>query len=252
MYTAAAVRKVFFRILTTVLFSAPPLVAAHPSPPTARQQINEQVVHLAGEAIAGLAQRASWHDYRYTLNVLIPGSVAALPACSQPLRLSGEPLQQKNLARQRYRVACGSGASWQVLVTVKADLYLPVAMVAREIARGEAITADKLVMKRYNISNLSGDPLLSVGDAAGRLAKRTLRPGKPLLRKQLQQPLLVKRGATVTIVSQTDGISAQTAGVALKEGRLQESIKVQNSSSERVIDAIVVGPGRVSVGGGTQ
>ncbi len=107
-------------------------------------------------------------------------------------------------------------------------------------------------MKRYNISNLSGDPLLSVGDAAGRLAKRTLRPGKPLLRKQLQQPLLVKRGAAVTIVSQTDGISAQTAGVALKEGRLQESIKVQNSSSERVIDAIVVGPGRVSVGGGTQ
>ncbi len=248
MFSLFAKRKANFRFMASLLLATPLLVTAHPALPAARQQINAQVIEEAGKAIAALAQRSGWHDYRYTLNVFMPGNVAALPACSQPLRISGAPLQLKNLARQNYRVACDSGTSWQSAVTVKADVYLSVVMAAREIARGEVMPPDGLVMKRYNISNLRGEPLLSREATMGLTAKRTLRPWKPILRTQLEQPLLVKRGQAVTILSQTGEIRAQTAGVALKDGRQHETIKVQNSSSERVIDAIVAGPGQVSVG----
>lgn len=252
MFSLFARRKVLFRLLPPILLAAPLLVAARPALPAARQQINIQAIKEAGKAVVALAQRSGWRDYRYTLNVFIPANVAALPACSQPLRFSGVPLQQKSLARQNYRVACGSGSPWQVVVTVKADVYLSVVMAAKEIARGDTLTADALVMKKYNISNLRGEPLLSIGDAEGMAAKRTLRPLKPVIRTQLQQPLLVKRGQVVTLISQTGEIRAQTTGVALKEGRLQETIKVQNSSSERVIDATVTGPGLVNVQRGPQ
>lgn len=248
MFSLFAKRKASFRFLASFLLAAPLLVTAHPALPAARQQINAQVIEEAGKAIAALAQRSGWHNYRYTLNVFMSGNVAALPACSQPLRISGAPLQLKNLARQNYRVACGSGSPWQSAVTVKADVYLPVVMATSEIARGEVITPDALVMKRYNISNLRGEPLLSRAATTGLTAKRTLRPWKPILRTQLEQPLLVKRGQVVTIMSQTGEIRAQTAGVALKDGRQHDTIKVQNSSSERVIDAIVAGPGQVNVG----
>ncbi len=130
----------------------------------------------------------------------------------------------------------------------KRDVYLPVAMATREIARGEVVPPDALVMKRYNVSTLRGEPLLSREAAAGLIAKRTLRPWRPLLRAQLEQPLLVKRGQTVTIVSQTGDIRAQTVGVALKAGRLHDTIRVQNSGSERIVDASVAGPGEVHVG----
>ena len=248
MFINFAKRKTRFRLLVSMLLAVPPFGAAHPPQNNARQQINARVVEEAGKAIAGLAQRTGWHDYRYTLNVFMPGNVATLPACGQPLRLTGAPLQQKNLARQNYRVACTSGAPWQAVVTVKADVYLPVVMAGREIARGEVIASDALVMKRYNIGSLHGEPLLSREEATGLTAKRILRPWKPILRAQLEQPLLVKRGQTVNIVSQTGNIRAQTAGVALKEGRLHEIIRVQNSNSERVIDAIVAGVGEVRVG----
>lgn len=248
MFFSFARRKVRFRFLVSMLLAVPPFVAAHPPQNTARQQINARVVEEAGKAIAALAQRTGWRDYRYTLNVFMPSSVAALPACGQPLRLSGTTLQQKNLARQNYRVACGGGEPWQAVVTVKADLYLSVAMAAREITRGETLTPDALIMKKFNISNLRGEPLLSREEVTGLTAKRTLRAWKPILRTQLQQPLLVKRGQAVTISSETDDIHAQTAGVALKSGHLHENIKVQNSSSERVIEATVTGAGRVSVG----
>lgn len=249
MLLPTAARKVFFLSLVSALFAAPQPVAAQPSS-SARQQINALVVKRAGEAIVALAQRTNWHNYRYTLNVIMPGNVATLPACSQPLHLSNAVLQQRNLARQSYRATCSSsGASWQTIVTVKADVYLPVVMANEEIARGETLTAGALVMKRYNISNLRGEPLLSVREAEGMSAKRTLRPWQPIVRAQLEQPLLVKRGEVVTITSQTGEIRAKTVGVALKEGRFQESIKVQNSSSERILDATVTGSGEVSVGG---
>lgn len=248
MHSLFAMRKADFRLLASMLLAAPLLLVTPPALSAARQQITAQVAEAAGEAITALAQQKGWRDYRYTLNVLMPGNVAALSACSQPLRLSSPPLRQQNLARQNYRVACGSGTPWQTAVTVKADLYLRVAMAASEVARGEEVTPDALVMKRYNISHLRGEPLLSREEAAGLTAKRTLRPLQPILRSQLQQPLLVKRGQAVTLISQTEGIRAQTAGMALKDGRLQERIKVQNSSSGRIVDAIVTGPGEVSVG----
>lgn len=248
MFSRFAKRKACFRFLASMLLAVSPFVAAHPPLTSARQQINAGVVEEAGKAITALAVRAGWHDYRYTLNVFMPGNVADLPLCGQPLRLSSTPLQAKNLARQNYRVACGGSAPWQAIITVKADVYLPIAMAAREIARGETLTPDVLVMKRFNISNLRGEPLLNREEASGLTARRTLRPWKPILRAQVQVPLLVKRGQAVTILSETDDIHAQTAGMALKDGRLHENIKVQNSSSERVIDATVTGAGRVSVG----
>lgn len=248
MFSCFVKRKICFRLLASMLLALSPFVTAHPPLTSARQQINIAVVEEAGKAITALAARAGWHDYRYTLNVFMPGNVAELPLCGQQLRLSSTPLQAKNLARQNYRVTCGGGAPWQAIVTVKADVYLPIAMAIKEIARGETLTPDALVMKKFNISNLRGEPLLDRDEATGMTVKRTLRARTPILRAQLQLPLLVKRGQTVTISSATEGIQAQTAGVALKDGRLHESIKVQNSSSERVIDATVTAAGRVSIG----
>ncbi|STQ58820.1 Flagellar basal-body P-ring formation protein [Pseudescherichia vulneris] len=120
MLVHSAKRKVCFRFLVSLLLAAPPLVTAHPPQNSARQQINAKVVEEGRKSDCG-AGTAHWlARLPLHLNVFMPSNVAALPACSQPLRLSSAPLQQKNLARQNYRVACGSGASWQAVVTVKA------------------------------------------------------------------------------------------------------------------------------------
>jgi flagella basal body P-ring formation protein FlgA len=48
-------------------------------------------------------------------------------------------------------------------------------------------------------------------------------------------------------VSRSGEISAQTSGLALKNGRQGEVIKVQNASSQRVVSATVEAPGVVGV-----
>jgi flagella basal body P-ring formation protein FlgA len=56
---------------------------------------------------------------------------------------------------------------------------------------------------------------------------------------------MVERGQQVVMIAQQDGIEARTMGEAMKKGRKGEMIKVKNTSSERVVTAIVDGMGVV-------
>ncbi|SUX68542.1 flagellar P-ring addition protein [Citrobacter braakii] len=62
---------------------------------------------------------------------------------------------------------------------------------------------------------------------------------KPITRSELVQPVLVKRDQPVMIVSHTAGITASMPGVALKNGRKGDVIKIRNSSSQRIISGMV-------------
>ena len=83
-------------------------------------------------------------------------------------------------------------------------------------------------------------------EAIGLTSKRALRPGKPLTRNELVEPVLVKRDQPVMIVSHMAGITASMPGVALKNGRKGEVIKIRNASSQRIITATVDDAGVVT------
>lgn len=236
-----------FLFLLTESFFAGFLPPAHSAPTphieSARQQINALLIAQTGAALDALAAQKQWQDYHYQLRVFMPASVASLPPCAtSPTLNPGE----KSLRQFSYRVECPGDAPWQINATVKPDLYVPVLMPARELKRGEVIEADDLILKKFNVSNQRGDLLFSADEVVGLSARRTLVAYKPLMKSQLQQPLLVKRDEAVTIVSQSGEISATTAGVALKNGHKGEVIKVQNANSERVISAAVTDSGVVT------
>lgn len=83
-------------------------------------------------------------------------------------------------------------------------------------------------------------------EAIGLTSKRALQPGKPITRNELVQPVLVKRDQPVMIVSHMDGITASMPGVALKNGRKGDVIKIRNSSSQRIISGVVDDTGVVT------
>ena len=61
------------------------------------------------------------------------------------------------------------------------------------------------------------------------------------------RPALVQRGSVVEMQLQSPGISLVAQGVALESGATGERIRVQNPSSHAVVEAEVMGPGRVRV-----
>jgi flagella basal body P-ring formation protein FlgA len=243
-------RKLCLPETLAMLFICLPLAAHSASVPpqqSAREQVNGQIIAKVSKSLDALAKRQQWQDYRYRLNLFIPPMVANLPACGEPLKIVATPFTVKNLNHLNVSASCTGAAPWRILVTVKPDVYVPVVMPKEEVERGEALSADELVLKKFNISNQRGELFYQVKDAVGLSAKRTLMAYKPISSAQLQMPMLVKRDEAVTIVSQFGDISAQTAGVALKNGHKGDVIKVRNDNSQRIVTAAVEDAGIVKV-----
>lgn len=143
-------------------------------------------------------------------------------------------------------------------VTGQALALREVAVLTRSIARGESLAATDIAIEKRPREALGSETLgaeaLGAGafgeanGAFGQVAQRALNAGAVLRNGDLAPPELVLRGESVTIVFETPGVSLSLTGIANESGRLGSTIAVLNPTSKKVLQAVVVAPGRVAVG----
>ena len=121
-----------------------------------------------------------------------------------------------------------------------------VAVLNRTVGRGEPVTAADVTVERRPRDGAPPDALAASG--GGEVAQRSLNAGAVLRTGDVAPPELVARGEAVTIVYESPGISLAMRGQATDAGRLGATVNVVNVASKKVLQAVVVGPGRVSVG----
>ena len=90
--------------------------------------------------------------------------------------------------------------------------------------------------------------LTDANAVVGLAARRQLHPGQPLSATDLMKPEIVQRNDTVTIVYQVPGVTLTLRGQAQDNGALGDTIGVLNVESKRVVQAVISGPDRVTVG----
>lgn len=167
-----------------------------------------------------------------------------LAECDQPLE------QQLNansaLASQvTVKVSCNGSSPWSIYVPVKVDVFAQVAVASRNLSRGKSLSADDIRFARVNVAQ-SGPGYFEVpDDLIGMELKRSLRAGETLSRSMIRPPMVVKRGDAVSLEASIAGIQVVTMGEALANGHVGQRIRVRNARSRRIIDAEIIGPGRV-------
>lgn len=243
-------RKSSFRFAVEMMLAVccglPVHAAVHPIQHSAREQINARVLDAASHEIDALARKQQWQDYRYTFNIYIPSAVSTSALCASAPQITSSTSPEMALSRMNFVVTCPGSAGWKYNVAVRPDVSVPVVMPKSLITRDTVITADDLLLKKFNISNQREGLMTNMDEAIGLTSKRALQPGKPITRSELVQPVLVKRDQPVMIVSHTAGITASMPGVALKNGRKGDVIKIRNSSSQRIISGVVDDTGVVT------
>jgi|SRR5579859_2039609 flagellar basal body P-ring formation protein FlgA len=122
-----------------------------------------------------------------------------------------------------------------------------VPVLTRLIAPGETIAAGDITTTTLRAERVSPDMLLQASDLIGKSPRHQLRPGEPLRQSDVEVPLVVHRGTLVTIVLDTPSLHLSAEGKALDDGGMGAVIRVANTKSTRVIDAVVTGPGSVTV-----
>ncbi len=246
-------KEMFFCALVGAAF---PTLAAAPAPKpagvpmthSAREQVNALAMREAQKRVVDQAAQKGWQDYSYKLEIFIPPAVANAQACPQAPEMGEKGEAAGGVNRMTFNVVCPA-ANWQFMVTVKPQIYVPVVMAQGDIARGELLTADNLVMKKFNVSNGRDACITDINGLVGMTAKRNISPSRPVTMAMLQMPVLVKRDQPVMMVSDSGNIQIQTQGTALKDGRKGEAIRVRNDSSQRIVTATVSDAGVVKIGG---
>ncbi|MDE9717123.1 flagellar basal body P-ring formation chaperone FlgA [Citrobacter cronae] len=233
-------------MMLAICCGLPVYAAVHPIQHSAREQINARVLNAASHEIDALARKQQWRDYRYTFNIYIPSAVSTSALCASAPQVTSSTSPEMVLSRMNFVVSCPGSNGWQFNVAVRPDVSIPVVMPKSLIARDTVITADDLQLKKFNISNQREGLMTNIDEAIGLTSKRALQPGKPITRSELVLPVLVKRDQPVMIVSHMAGITASMPGVALKNGRKGDVIKIRNSSSQRIISGMVDDTGVVT------
>jgi flagella basal body P-ring formation protein FlgA len=129
---------------------------------------------------------------------------------------------------------------------VRASIDIPV--LNRVVAPGEVITANDVEWATIRSERLNPSTVIALADLIGKSPRRSVRPLEPVRSIDIQTPVVVKRGDIITITVQTDHMFLSAQGRALEDGGSGSTIRVANTKSNRVIDAVVTGPGTAVVG----
>lgn len=79
----------------------------------------------------------------------------------------------------------------------------------------------------------------SVESALGLKVRQPILKGRALTPNQLEADHVVRRGQSVTLVVSSGGLKLNMSGKALIDGAIGQRIRVENSSSGRVVEGIV-------------
>ena len=124
------------------------------------------------------------------------------------------------------------------------------AVPARGMSIGDIFGPADITEAKLPRERVAPDAILTPEQLVGKAARRILRTRETVRAGDIAEPIVVHKGELVTIELNTPGMQLSAQGKAVEDGAVGASIRVANTQSNRVIDAVVAGPNQVVIGGG--
>lgn len=122
-----------------------------------------------------------------------------------------------------------------------------VAVLNRPLGRGETVQAADFSLERRPKETLPADLSSNAAALAGRVARRAIQAGAVLRMGDVAKPEIVARGEVVTVFYEIPGMTLTLRGKASEAGAQGDTIAVVNPQSKKILQATVIGPGKVAV-----
>lgn len=199
-----------------------------------RQQVADHLqAHYAQSGAQRLEVEVSRLDPRLTL-----------AQCEHPLDLQ---VNDRNNTGGSVSVhsRCQGAQPWSIYVPARVDMYRPVVVASRNLARGTTVDEGDIEVELHNTSQLRQGFVDTEQSVLGMELRRPVRRGEPFRANQLVEPLAVQRGDEVRLQAEAGGIVVSTRGTAMGNGRVGQQIRVMNNRSERIVTGEIVAPGLV-------
>lgn len=119
----------------------------------------------------------------------------------------------------------------------------------RVIYPGETVASDALNVVALRRKLRPGETYaMAPKDIAGKIARRTLLPGRLVALSAVRDPFLVETGSPVTVRFVHGGLEISTMAVPLQDGAAGDMIRIRNMDTGSIFSGVVLSDGTVRVG----
>ena len=154
-----------------------------------------------------------------------------------------------NSRTQRFVASVTTGAQTAQQRTYRiSGKYYPLStlpVLVEPVARGQVIRPDQVEYRDFRSERVPPGAIRDIDAVIGKEVIRAGTPNEPLLFRDLTNPILVRRGALVTIRLVTENMTLTARGKALENGSKGDVIRVVNQSSNKTIQVEVVAENEV-------
>ena len=150
-------------------------------------------------------------------------------------------------ARSTVGVSCAGPVHWTVYVPVIVESRISVLVLKHPVPRDARLTIEDVNVEARKVTGLATAFLTDVSDLQARTVERPLPMGTTLTMDMFKPDLVIRHGQEVTLIASAGGIEVRAAGRALADAAGGARLKVQNLSSQKVVEGVAEGPDLVRV-----
>jgi flagella basal body P-ring formation protein FlgA len=175
-----------------------------------------------------------------------PDSRLALRPCDAPLEANAAWLRDAG-GPISVQVSC-QAPRWSLYLQGEAKVTAEVWVAARDLPRGTQLTAADLEVRSKTLHQLSAGYALASTSLEGRQLRQSFSRGTVVAPRATAAPVWVRTGEPITLAAGTGPLAVRMAGTALTNGSANDTVRVRNKRSSRVLQGRVIGPGEVQIG----
>jgi flagella basal body P-ring formation protein FlgA len=155
-------------------------------------------------------------------------------------------LPPTNAATMTAKVSCQS-PNWTLYVPVHLHAWVDAVVASTNLAPNTTLTAAQLTRGRADALANSAGLITDPRQVEGKILRIGLIAGAPILAPLLDLPIAVHRGAKVVLTLTDTEMTIKTTALAMEDGRVGDSIAVQNPDSQKTLRATVARDGGVEI-----
>jgi flagella basal body P-ring formation protein FlgA len=155
-------------------------------------------------------------------------------------------LPPSNSEMMTAKVTCLTPA-WTLYVPVRLHAWVDAVVAAANLAPNTKLTSAELTRGRADSFAGNAGLITDPHQVEGKILRVGLMAGAPILSPQLDLPIAVHRGQQVMLTLTDPEMTIRTTATALDDGRVGDTIQVQNAGTQKTLRATVARDGGVEI-----
>lgn len=127
------------------------------------------------------------------------------------------------------------------------EVLIEVPVLSQRLHKGDVIEATDIEWISMPEHRLRKDTILSEEALIGFTPRRIISENRPVRAVDIEKPRLMQKGDSVQLSFRTPAMEIRTLGIAMEEGAKGDTIRIRNSDSQVVVQAVITGKGVAEV-----